>query len=193
LALVLGFATAAAQGGKPARIRATVEKVDGNTLTVKDRKSAEMKVVTADKLRVQGFAKASLADISVDSYIGVTGMPEPDGTQKAIAIHIFAPAQRGVGEGFRPWDLRPNSTMTNAAVSSKIAGNNGNVLTMKYKGGEQKVVVTPDTAIVKVVPANKSEIKPGAHIIIMRANPQPDGSYKTGAIYVGLNGITPPM
>ena len=92
MALVLGVTAVSAQQAKPARIRATIEKVDGNTLMVKDREGHDLKVVTADKVRVQGLAKASLADIQVDSYIGVTAMPEPDGSQKAIAIHIFMPS-----------------------------------------------------------------------------------------------------
>jgi hypothetical protein len=120
-------------------------------------------------------------------------MPQPDGGQKAIAIHIFTPQQRGVGEGHRPWDLQPNSTMTNAAVGSKVTATEGDVLMMKYKNGEKKVVVTPQTAIVKVVSADKSEIKPGAKVIIMGAAKQPDGSLVAPSIYVGKDGITPPM
>jgi hypothetical protein len=102
----------------PVRIRGEIEKVDGNTLTVKARDGAVLTVNVPDNVRVMNFVKASLADIKPNSYIGVTAMPQPDGSQKAIAIHIFLEAQRGTGEGHRPWDLRPGSTMTNAAVET---------------------------------------------------------------------------
>jgi hypothetical protein len=98
-----------------------------------------------------------------------------------------------VAEGHRPWDQQPNSTMTNAAVATKVAAAEGDVLMMKYKDGEKKVVVTPQTTIVKVVPADKSEITAGAKIIIMGAAKQPDGSLVAPAIYVGKDGVTPPM
>lgn len=193
-AFALALVTAAsAQQPQFLRIRGQIEKVDGKTLTIKARNGSEMKVNTVDNVRVQGLAKASLADIAANSYIGVTAMPQPDGSQKAIAIHIFMASQRGLGEGFHPWDLRPGSTMTNAAVATKVAGTDGNVLTMQYKGGEKKVVVTPETAIVKVVPGDKGEIKPGAQIIIMRAKKEADGSLTAPALYVGVGGVTPPM
>jgi hypothetical protein len=192
LALLL-TGSALAQQPKTVRVRGTIEKVDGTTMTVKARDGANLTIKAADNIRVQGLAKASLADINVDSYIGVTAMPQPDGSQRAVAIHIFTPQQRGVGEGHRPWDLQPNSTMTNAAVGSKVTAAEGNVLMMKYKDGEKKVVVTPQTTIVKVVSADKSEIKAGAKIIIMGAAKQPDGSLVAPSIYVGKDGITPPM
>jgi hypothetical protein len=192
LALLL-TGSALAQQPKTVRVRGTIEKVDGDTMTVKARDGANLTIKAADNIRVQGLAKASLADINVDSYIGVTAMPQPDGSQRAVAIHIFTPQQRGVGEGHRPWDLQPNSTMTNAAVGSKVTAAEGNVLMMKYKDGEKKVVVTPQTTIVKVVSADKNEIKAGAKIIIMGAAKQPDGSLVAPSIYVGKDGITPPM
>jgi hypothetical protein len=142
------------------------------------------------------FVQASLADIKPNSYIGVTADPQPDGTQRAIAIHIFSEAQRGTGEGHRPWDLRPGTTMTNAAVETTVAGVDGQVITVKYKMGEregqQKVIVPPTTAIVAYAPADKSELKPGAQIFIFDATKQPDGSLQTPANNVG-RGLTPPM
>jgi ABC-type enterochelin transport system substrate-binding protein len=193
IALLMAAAAASAQQN-PARIRATIEKVDGNTLTVKARDGKTMTVKTPDNVRVQGLAKVSLADIGVDSFIGVTGMPQADGSVKAIAIHIFTEQQRKVvPQRHGAWDLQPNSTMTNAMVGSKVAAASGNELTVKYQNGEKKVVVTPETAIVKVVGGSKSDIKAGAHIIIMRADPEVDGSFKAGALYVGKDGITPPM
>jgi hypothetical protein len=193
LALLL-TGSALAQQPKTVRVRGTIEKVDGSTMTVKARDGANLTIKAADNIRVQGLAKASLDDIPTDTFIGVTAMPQPDGSQKAIAIHIFTAQQRKVvPQRHGPWDLQPNSTMTNAVVGSKVTAAEGNVLTVKYKDGEKKIVVTPQTSIVKVVPGDKSEIKAGAKILIMGAAKQPDGSLVAPSVYVGKDGITPPM
>src|SRR6185503_19360997 len=138
-------------------------------------------VKLADNARVLAFVKASLEDIKPNSYIGVTAMPEPDGSQRAIAIHIFMETQRGTGEGHRPWDLQPNSTMTNAAVENVVAGVDGQVITVKYKDGEKKVLVTPQTQIVSYAEGNKNEVKPGAAVNFF-AQKQSDGSLTAQAI-----------
>ncbi len=180
----------------PVRIRGQIEKVDGNTLTVKARDGATLTVNVPDNVRVMNFVKASLADIKPNSYIGVTAMPQPDGSQKAIAIHIFLEAQRGTGEGHRPWDLRPGSTMTNAAVETTAGSVEGQVLTVKYKQGdktdEKKVIVPADAAIVAYAPGDRSELKAGAQIIIFGAQKQADGTLQAQAVNVG-KGVTPPM
>jgi hypothetical protein len=119
-------------------------------------------------------------------------MPEPDGTQKAIAVHIFLEGQRGTGEGFRQWDLRPNSTMTNANVESKVASVDGDVVMVKYKDGEKKVIISKDTPVVAYAPSEMSEVKPGAQIIIFAAQKQADGTYSAPAINIG-RGVAPPM
>jgi hypothetical protein len=194
LALVLGASAALAQQPQTVRVRGTIEKVDGNVMTVKSREGATLTIKQGDKFRVQGMAKASLADIPVDTFIGVTAMPQPDGSVKAIAIHIFTAQQRAVvPQRHGPWDFQPGSTMTNAVVGSKVSATDGNVLMVKYKDGEKKVVVTPQTSIVKVVPGDQSEVKAGAKIIIMGARKQPDGTLVAPNIYVGKDGIAPPM
>jgi outer membrane lipoprotein SlyB len=175
------------------RIRGTIEKVDGNMMTIKTREGSNVNVRLADNARVQGLAKASIGDIKQNSYIGVTAMPQPDGTQRAVAIHIFTEQQRGTGEGHRPWDQQPGSTMTNAAVETTVSGVNGQEILVKYKDGEKKVVVPSNASIVAVAAADKAEIKPGAKVIIMGAQRQPDGSLQAPSIYVGLGGVTPPM
>jgi hypothetical protein len=194
--LTLGGTALAQQAPAPVRVRGQIEKVDGNTLTVKARDGATLTINVPDNVRVMNFVKASLADIKPNSYIGVTAMPQADGSQKAIAIHIFLEAQRGTGEGHRPWDLRPGSTMTNAAVETTAASVEGQVLTVKYKAGdkteEKKVIVPPDAAIVTYAPADRSELKPGAQVIIFGAQKQPDGTLQAPAVNVG-RGITPPM
>jgi hypothetical protein len=195
LALIVAGTAALAQPA-PVRVRGEIEKVDGNTLTVKSRDGAQLIITVPDNVRVMNFVKASLADIKPNSYIGVTAMPQADGSQRAIAIHIFLEAQRGTGEGHRPWDLRPGSTMTNAAVETTVAGVDGAVLTVKYKTGdktdEKKVIVPPDTPIVSYAPAERSELKPGAQIIIFGAQKQPDGTLQAQAVNVG-KGVAPPM
>jgi hypothetical protein len=192
--LAVVFVTAAsAQQPPTVRIRGTIEAVDGATLSIKSRDGSDVKVNITDNIAVTGVAKASLSDIKEGSYIGVSAMPEHDGTQKAIAVHIFPEAQRGAAEGFRPWDLRPNSTMTNATVAQTVAGVDGQTIMVKYKDGEKKVVVPPETPIVAFAAGDKAEIKPGAKIIIFGATKKEDGTLETGRIAIGRDGIAPPM
>ena len=191
-AITLLFATAGLAQTPPTRIRGQIEKVDGGMVTVKARDGSMMNVKLADNARIMAFVKASPADIKPNSYIGVTAMPEADGTQKAIAVHIFLEAQRGTGEGFRQWDLRPNSTMTNANVESKVASVDGDVVMVKYKDGEKKVIISKDTPVVAYAPGEMSEVKPGAQIIIFAAQKQADGTYLAPAINIG-RGVAPPM
>lgn len=191
--VMLALSPAAAQQPQPPRIRGTIEAVDGALLTVKTRDGDERKVRMTDNVTVIGIARTTLAEVKPGAYIGVTGMPQADGSQKAIAIHIFPEAMRGTGEGSRPWDLRPNSSMTNATVDRKVESADGQTITVKYKDGEKKVTVTADTPIVTFVPGNKDELKPGARIIIMSATKLADGSYEATRVNVGLDGLTPPM
>jgi hypothetical protein len=193
LALTFAASLALAQQPQTMRIRGTIEKVEGQDLVIKSRDGSDLNVKLAENARVLALVKASISDIKAGSYIGVTAMPEADGTQRAIAIHIFPEAMRGTGEGFRAWDLRPNSTMTNAAVESIVASAEGEVVMVKYKDGEKKVIIPADTPIVAYAPGDRVEIKPGAKIIIMGAQKQPDGSLLAPAINVGRDGVTPPM
>jgi hypothetical protein len=190
---VLASSALAQQSPTPTRIRGTIESIDGKTLSIKTREGNDVKVNITDDLAVIGIAKSSLSEIKQGSYIGVSAMPQPDGSQKAIAIHIFMESQRGAAEGFRPWDLRPNSTMTNATVAQTVASVDGQVIEVKYKDGEKKVVVPPDAAIVAFLTGEKSEIKPGAKVIIFGAKKNDDGSLETNRIGVGRDGIAPPM
>ena len=193
-ALLLAASASFAQQPSPVRVRGTVEAVDGPMLTVKSRDGqTTYNVKLTDNAAVRGIIKASLTDIKDNSFIGVTGMPQADGSQKAVEIHIFPDALRGAGEGHRPWDLMPNSTMTNAAVAQMVKGVDGNEITLKYKEGDKKIVVTPETVIVAFVPGDKSELKPGAKIFIGGAAKKDDGTLEAAAINVGRDGLTPPM
>ena len=168
----------AQQPPSPSRVRGTIEGVDGDVLAVKSRSGEDVKLHMTGDMRVVGIAKISLDDIKVGSFIGTTTVPGPDGEQKAVEVHVFPEDMRGTGEGSRPFDLRPNSTMTNATVAQTVAGNDGQTLTIKYEDGEKKVVVSPDTPVVTYVPADKSELKAGAKVIAF-IKKQPDGSFIT--------------
>jgi hypothetical protein len=182
-----------AQQPPTVRIRGTIEGVDGPLLMIKTREGTDLKVRMTDNVAVFGVAKTDLSEIKPGSYIGVSALPEPDGTQKALAVHIFPENQRGAAEGFRPWDLKPNSTMTNATVAETVKGTDGQNILVKYKDGEKKVVVPPGTPIVTFVVGDKSEVKPGARIIIFGAVKKDDGTLEANRVNVGRDGITPPM
>ena len=186
----LAATSAIAQQPQTVRVRGTIASVDGSTLVIKPDTGPDVTVKLADSGQVFGVAPAKLADVKIGDFIGVGAMPQPDGSQKAIQLMIFAPSQRGLGEGFRPWD-RPGSTMTNGTVDTTVEGVNGRVLTVKYKDGEQKIIVGPDAVIRSYVPGDKSELKPGAHIAIVRADKMPDGTLQTGRINVGRDGVAP--
>jgi outer membrane lipoprotein SlyB len=192
------FALAAASAStawaqQSGRIRGEIEKADGASLTVKTRDGGTLNVKVADDARVSGLVKATLADLKDDTFIGIAGLPQTDGTIKAFSIHIFLPAQRGVvPDRHGPWDAQSGSTMTNAYVGAKVTEKDGEMLTVKYKDGEKKVIVGPDTAITAVAPGNRDELKAGAQIIIMQSEKQADGSVVAKNMYVG-RGLKPAM
>jgi hypothetical protein len=176
----------------PVRVRGTIERVEGGTYIVKARNGAELKVTLAEKAVVVALIKASLADIKAGSYVGASGMPQADGSQKALEVHIFPEAMRGTGDGHRGWDPQASITMTNGNVEQTAASSDGQVLMLKYKDGEMKIIVPPETPIVVYVPGEISELKPGAPIFIAAAIKQPDGTLKAPRVNVG-RGVVPPM
>jgi hypothetical protein len=190
-AVALLFATsfAAAQAPQMVRVRATLENVSVPMLTAKARDGAEMKIKLADNAPVNEVVKASLADIKDNAYIAVTAMPQPDGSQKAVAILIFPEAMRGVAEGFRPWDLEPNSTMTNATVAEQVKSTDGQTLTVKYKDGDKKILVTPATIIVTYKKAAASDLKAGQKIFVAAAKKLDDGTLEAPNVAYGDVGV----
>jgi hypothetical protein len=182
----------AQQPPTPSRVRGTIEGVDGDVLSVKSRSGEDVKLHMTGDMKVVGIIKISLADIKVGSFVGATTVPGPDGSQNAVEVHVFPENMRGTGEGSRPYDLRPNSSMTNATVAESVAGNDGHTLLVKYKDGEKKVVVGADTPVVTYAPADKSDLKAGAKIIAFMKK-LPDGSFETNRVSVGRDGLTPPM
>ena len=191
-AAVSTIAFAQAPANEPVRIRGTVQKIDGQMLTVKARNGQAMTVKLADNYVVVGLRKAGISDISSGKFIGTTTVGERDGNLVALEVHIFPENMRGTGEGHRDWDLRPNSKMTNANVADIKSLGNDRVMTVQYKGGEKKVLVTPQTAVVSYAPADKAELKPGAPVFAV-AQRQPDGTLTAPRVNVGLNGQVPPM
>jgi hypothetical protein len=192
-AAALGLvAVSSAFAQQAVRVRGTIEAVDGPTLTIKTREGGEVKAKLTDKTMVVAIVKATYADVKQGSFIGVTGMPQADGSQKCMEIHIFPEAMRGTGEGHRPWDLEPKTTMTNATVDQMVTAKDGNTITLKYKDGEKKIVVGPDCPIVTYVPGNKDELKPGAKVFIAAATKEGDGTLTFARINVGRD-APPPM
>ena len=190
LVAALAISSAFAQQQQTVRIRGPIEAVDGPTLTVKAVEAGDVKVKLTDNAAVYGVIKGSLADVKPGAYIGVGATPQADGSQRAIQVMIFAEQQRGTGEGHRPWD-RPNSTMTNATVDTTVAGVDGQVVMVKYKDGEKKIIVGPDAVIRAYVVGGRDELKPGAHINIVAATKKPDGTFEAARVNVGRDGIVP--
>jgi hypothetical protein len=188
--LAFGIISASADD-KPVRVVGTVESFDGQMLAVKSSKLGEVKINLTADATVFGVAKATLADVKKGSYIGVGAIPQPDGSQRAVQVTVMAESQRGLSEGHRPWDARPNSTMTNGTIDQTVAGVDGQVLTVKYRDGEKKIIVPPDAAIQAYVVSDKSELKPGAHIAIVRAVKKPDGLLEANRVNVGRGDLVP--
>jgi hypothetical protein len=188
-ALICAALPASAQ--ETMRIRGTIEKVDGGVYTVKNRDGAELKLTVTDNPLFVAIAPATMADIKQGMFVGSAGTMMPDGTQKAIEVHIFPESMRGTGEGHYDWDLKPNTKMTNANVEQTVAGVDGQVLSVKYKDGEKKLLVTPETVVVTYVPGNKDDLKPGTKIFVAAAKKMPDGTVQTPRITYGRNGAGP--
>jgi hypothetical protein len=192
MVVATSIAALAQQSPTPSRVRGTVEAVDGDVISVKSRSGEDVKLHMTADMMVVGIVKIPLSDIKVGSFVGATTVPGPDGVPTAVEVHVFPENMRGTGEGSRPYDLKPNSTMTNATVAESVAGNDGHTLLVKYKDGEKKVVVTPETPVVTYVPGDKSDLKAGAKVIAFMKK-LPDGSYETNRVSVGRDGLTPPM
>jgi hypothetical protein len=176
----------------PARVRGTVEKLDNNVMTVKAPDGKTVSVKLADNYTVIGVSRAKIADIGAGKYIGVTTLGERNGGLVALEIHIFPETMRGVGEGHYPWDLKPDSKMTNGNVAEVKSVGEDHMLTVQYKGGEQKVLVPTNAKVVMFGPGERSELKKGAHVFCV-AQRAPDGSLSAARVNVGVKGTTPPM
>jgi hypothetical protein len=189
LLAAVGMMSAPAQ--QTMRVSGTIEKVDGDKVVVKQNGATDVTLTLTANAMIVAVVKASLADIKSGDFVGSAAMPQADGSQKALEVHIFAESQRGTGDGHRPWDGAPNSTMTNGAVGETVTGVDGPVFTVKYKDGEKKIVVTPSVPIVRYEVGDKSEIKPGAAINVAAAAKKPDGTFTATRVNVGRGGLIP--
>jgi hypothetical protein len=191
--LVLCFFTAAALAqSAPVRVRGTIEKLDNGVLAVKAVNRESLRIQLAEHYTVAGVVPASLADVTVGKFIGTATLGQRNGELVALEVLIFPEAMRGTGEGHYPWDLKPDSMMTNATVAEVTGPAKDRVLTLRYKTGEVKVLVPEGTPIVTFVPGTRSDLKPGAHIFAI-ARRGADGSLTAARVNVGLNGLAPPM
>jgi hypothetical protein len=177
----------------PRRVRGTIERVDGASLAIKMRDGSALTIKLKENAGVVAVVSAALADIKPGAYVGIAAMPQPDGSQRALEVHIFPESMRGVGDGHRPWDLQPESTMTNGNVDWQVAGVEGQTLKVKYKDGQKDVLVPPQTQIVAFQPAAASDLKAGQKIFVAAATKLADGSYEAPRIAFGKDGLTPPM
>jgi hypothetical protein len=181
------FAVSTASAQQTQRVSGTIEKVNGNTLLIKAPNGEPITLTLADNALIVGVVKASIADIKEGSYIGSGAIPQPDGTQKAVEVHIFPEPMRGTGDGHRPgWPGAPNGTMTNGAVGQTVSRVDGPVLTVKYKDDEKKIVVGPTVPIVRYEVGDKSDLKPGVAIDVAAATKKPDGTFSAARINVGF-------
>jgi hypothetical protein len=190
LALIC-IASPASAADDTVRIRGTIERVEGPVYVVKNRDGAELKLTVTDNPLFVAIAPATMADIKPGMFVGSAGTMQADGTQKAIEVHIFPESMRGTGEGHYDWDLKPQTKMTNGNVEQTVAGVDGPLLSVKYKDGEKKLMVTPETVVVTYVPGNKDDLKPGTRIFVAAAKKQPDGTLQTPRITYGRNGAGP--
>jgi hypothetical protein len=190
-ALIATLGTALAADGTPARVRGTIDQVDGHVLHITSRGGEKLTVTLAPDARVVEVSKIDIGAIKPNSYVGTAAAPQPDGTLKALEVHVFPESMRGSGDGHRPFDLGPNSTMTNGTVGS-VVGTSDRTITVSYQGGQKTVLVPADVPIVTFEPGTEDEIKPGAHVIVT-ATKAADGSLSSDRINVGKDGLTPPM
>ena len=182
----------ASQPAQTIRLRGVIEKLDGRAVLAKSTKGEELKLNLVDKALVVAVVKASMAEIKPGLFIGSAAMPQPNGSQKALEVHIFAESMRGAGEGFRPWDGAPNSTMTNGTVGASVSGVDGPVVTVQYKNGEKQIIVGPNVPIVRYEIAEPSVITSGAPFTAVATAKASDGSFDVSRINVGRGGASPP-
>ena len=194
-ALLLALSAPAwAQATPPAALRGIIERVapDRESFDVKTRDGAEKTLRLAADAKVARVAAASLADVKPGVYVGVAAAPGDDGTLKALEVHIFPESMRGVGDGHRPFDLAPGSTMTNGDVNARVERVDGPQIVVAYKGGEQTIVIDKSTPIVAIEPGGLGDLMAGA-AIVARGSVGEGGAYEARSVVVGVNGVTPPM
>ncbi|MCD7109433.1 hypothetical protein LRX75_10290 [Rhizobium sp. DKSPLA3] len=189
LAALLGTAVQAAD---QIRVRGTVESLDGNTLSVKTREGTDAKILLKDGWKVSSVAKASIDDIKTGDFVGIASLPTAEGGDGALEVLIFPAAMKGTGEGSYAWDLKPNSSMTNATVANAVKAVDGQTVTVTYKGKEKKISIPAGTPVVTFAPAVEADLKSGATVFVP-SEKAADGTISSSRVVVGTNGVQPPM
>jgi hypothetical protein len=187
-----GPTAALAQAAQPVRVRGTVVSLEGSTLRVKSRAGQDVAIHLAENWAVSGVVKAQLDDIKPGTFVGVAALPQAGDSLRAIEVLIFPESMRGTGEGHSPWDLLPESSMTNATVAAAVQGVDGRTLTLSYRGGEKTITVPPEAPIVTFGPAEKADVKAGAAVFVP-VQRQADGTLQAARVLVGKDGVVPPM
>jgi hypothetical protein len=180
-----------AEDTKPTRVRGAITAVEGDLLKVHSTRGEDLQVNLTQDTQVRGVTLAQVSEIKPGSYIGSAAVPQPDGTLKALEVHVFPPEMAGTGDGHRAFDLGKDSTMTNGSVGDLVTSN-GRTITVNYKGGQKKIVIPDDVPIVNLVPADRSLLKPGVKVVL-QAQKAEDGALNAVSISAGENGVTPPM
>jgi hypothetical protein len=193
LVLSLLASAALAQNAPPRILRGEIVSVDGASIGVKTKAGETISLHLKDGQPIAAVIPATLADIKPGVFVGTAAVPGKDGALTAMEVHIFPEAMRGSGEGFRPFDLAPGSTMTNANISAAVDTVSGQKLTLTYKGGEQTVTIDKATPIVTFAPGAVADLKPGASVDLFGAARTADGAYEAGRIVVGRDGTKVPM
>jgi hypothetical protein len=183
--------SSAALAADGVRVRGTVVSVTSDTLVVKSRDGDNVNIALGLGWKAGGIAKASLADVKTGDFVGIASLPTATGGG-ALEVLVFPPAMRGTGEGSYGWDLKPNSSMTNGAVSEAVQSVDGTTVNVVYHGQSKKITIAPGTPIVTFAPATNADVKPGAAVFVP-ADRAEDGKLSTTRVVVGKNGVVPPM
>jgi hypothetical protein len=172
-------------------IRGSIVSYSASTLKVKTREGETVDVALADDWKVSSVANAKVTDIKPGDFVGIASLPKQGGGDGALEVLIFPPALKGAGEGSYGWDLKPDSSMTNATVANAVKDVDGRTVTVSYHGKEKKISIPDGTPVVTFAPATKDDLVPGAIVFV------PAETAATGTIahqvLVGKNGVVPPM
>lgn len=190
-ALLSAALPAHAEDGKPTRVRGAITAVEGDSLKIHSNRGEDLQVALTPDTQIRGVTLAQVSEIKPGSYIGSAAVPLPDGSLKALEVHVFPPAMAGTGDGHRAFDLTPDSTMTNGSVGDLVAST-GRTITVNYKGGQKKIVIPDDVPIVNLVPGDRSLLKPGVKVVL-QAQKGAGNTLTALSISAGENGVTPPM
>lgn len=177
---------------EPIHVRGSIESFSGNTLVVKTRDGAVVNIPLARKGMISGVAPADVSNIKPGDYVGIASLPTADGGDGALEVVIFPAALKGAGEGSYGWDLKPNSTMTNATVADAVRDVDGQTVTVSYHGQEKRIDVPMGTPAVTLAAATKADLKPGA-VVFISAEKTASGVISAQQIVVGTHGVVPPM